>query len=135
VEPAGGAGGRSSEDRVPDRRNGWRRATALIGVLGVVFVSSATAKEFGRGDLPVCGAGGCATIRSASAVRAFSVFAFGGGRPRVVPTPRVGSASFAIRFRDGSLIGVAATTSTASGATASIAAASTAASGTDSQPA
>jgi hypothetical protein len=91
-----------------DRRVTGRRAWAvLVVVLAVVFASSATAKEFGPHDLKLCGRSGCAPIRGAETLHAFSTFAYGEGRVSVVSAPRVGAPSFAIRrVSDGNLIGV-----------------------------
>jgi hypothetical protein len=75
--------------------------------LALLFAVPAAAKEFGPRDLKVCGRSGCAPIRDVHALSAFSRFTYGDGKVTAVAAPAAGAGSFAIRFRDGSVVGVA----------------------------
>jgi hypothetical protein len=83
------------------------RRIALLAAAGVFFCA-ATAKEFGPGDLRVCGAKRCVPIEKRDELRAFSSFYYGDGRAAVTRKPRLGAPAFEIRFRDGSAAGIVA---------------------------
>jgi hypothetical protein len=72
-----------------------------------VGISDATAKNFGPGDLRLCGAGRCVSIKDRGVLRAFSSFYYGGPRPGVVDSPRRGAPAFQLRFRNGYVSGIA----------------------------
>jgi hypothetical protein len=95
---------------IPERRSsGPRHWAPLIIVPALLFAAPAAAKEFGPRDLKVCGRSGCVPIRDVHALSAFSMFTYGDGKVTAVAAPAAGTGSFAIRFRDGSLVGVVAT--------------------------
>ena len=81
---------------------------ALVVAAMFVCCSAATAKDFGPGDLRVCGAKRCVPIENRDALRAFSAFYYGDGRATVVGRPRLGAPAFEIRFRNGSAAGIVA---------------------------
>ena len=81
---------------------------ALVVAAVLVCCSAATAKDFGPGDLRVCGAKRCVTIENRDALRSFSAFYYGDGRATVVGRPRLGAPAFEIRFRNGSAAGIVA---------------------------
>ena len=84
------------------------RRIALAVAAGIFCSSAALAKDFGPGDLRVCGATRCVPIEKRAALRAFSAFYFGDGRAAVAGRPPVGAPAFEIRFRDRSAAGVIA---------------------------
>jgi hypothetical protein len=70
--------------------------TASLLIPAVVW-----AKDFGPGDLRVCGAARCRVIEDGTASSRFGRFLYGNERVVPVPTPRVGSPVFQLRFKDG----------------------------------
>jgi hypothetical protein len=84
------------------------RWIALAVAAGIFCSSAALAKDFGPGDLRVCGATRCVPIEKRDALRAFSAFYFGDGRAVGAGRPPVGAPAFEIRFRDGSAAGIVA---------------------------
>jgi hypothetical protein len=75
---------------------------ALRIALASFFLSavSAAAKEFPPGELMICGATQCRTVKPAQS-RAFSSLLWGEGRVPRGPTPRLGSPIFQLRFKGG----------------------------------
>jgi hypothetical protein len=85
------------------------RPIALIAAAAIFFCgSAATAKDFGPGDLRVCGAKRCVPIENRNALRAFSAFYYGAGRAAVTRPPPLGAPAFEIRFRDRGAAGIVA---------------------------
>lgn len=67
----------------------------------LLTVPAASAKEFGPGEIFLCGAKQCRVVTDGRTSRRFGEFLYGAGRVAVAPTPRVGSPVFQLRFRDG----------------------------------
>jgi hypothetical protein len=84
------------------------RRLALLASAAPIFASVALAKDFGPGDLRVCGAERCISIGHRDALRAFSSFYYGDSRVVVVRTPRLGTRAFELRFKDGGVAGIVA---------------------------
>jgi hypothetical protein len=77
------------------------RVLSTAVALGLVVCTWASAKEIRPGDLLVCGAQHCRTVKDPRQAQAFSSLLWG-DRPVVrAPTPPVGSPVFQLRFADG----------------------------------
>jgi hypothetical protein len=79
---------------------------ALVASTALVASSAATAKDFGPGDLRLCGARKCVAVTDRAVLRALSSFIYSDGRPAPVRTPHVGAPVFRLRFRDGYVAGM-----------------------------
>jgi hypothetical protein len=65
-----------------------------------LIATPAAAKNFGPGDLRLCGAERCATITDRAVLRALSGFIYAEGVPAPVRTPRVGAPVFELQFKN-----------------------------------
>jgi hypothetical protein len=83
-------------------------AAALIAALALLAAGSAAAKEIRPGDLYVCNSAKCVGIVDRVALKAFSVFYYGGGKVVRAPAPSSRAPAFRLRL-DGAIVGVAAT--------------------------
>jgi hypothetical protein len=71
-----------------------------------LIATPAAAKNFGPGDLRLCGAERCATITDRAALRALSGFIYSDGRSALAGTPSVGAPVFELRFKNGYVAGM-----------------------------
>ena len=69
-------------------------------------VSAATAKNFGPGDLRLCGAQRCTVITDRPLLHALGSFMYSDGRTTLARTPRAGAPVFELRFRNGYVAGM-----------------------------
>ena len=87
-----------------------RRGTALLlAVSAVIFVSAAESKDFGPGDLRLCGATGCVPIENRDVLPLLGSFYYGETPPPVARSPRLGASMLELRFRNGYVTGIVAT--------------------------
>jgi hypothetical protein len=80
---------------------------ALVGLL--IFNSGAAAKEFKPGDLRVCDAKRCVSIKSRTVLDALSAFYYDSATPPArVSAPRLGVPFFRLEFSNGYVTGIIA---------------------------
>jgi hypothetical protein len=85
-------------------------ASVLAATAALLAVPAAVAKDFGPGDLRVCGRERCVAIMNPGVMRILSAYYWGPGRaPRAGPA-RNGAPGFELRFRDGQPSGIVAST-------------------------
>jgi hypothetical protein len=87
------------------------KLTALAGLVAaatLLAAPSASAKEFGPGDLRLCNATRCAPVVDRKVVRSLSAFYYTGPTNPVATAPRLGSPMYELRFRNGYVTGVVA---------------------------
>ena len=89
-------------------------ALKIAGVLAVtatlLAVPAAMGKDFGPGDLRICGRERCVAIMNPTVMRILSAYYWGPGRaPRAGPV-RNGAPAFELRFRNGYASGLVAST-------------------------
>jgi hypothetical protein len=76
----------------------------LLGLLttsALIATTAAWAKEVPPGELMICGAKQCRTVKDPTQSRAFSSLLWGDGPVQRAPTPPVGSPVFQLRFSNG----------------------------------
>src|ERR671923_2305256 len=73
----------------------------LTATVLLLSVPAASAKEFRPGDLLVCGATQCRVINDVATTRAFGEFLYGSRPISRAAAPRIGSAVFQLRTKDG----------------------------------
>jgi hypothetical protein len=78
----------------------------LAAALLLVGVPGAVAKDFGPGDLSVCDRERCVPIVRPKIVAMLGPFYYSGEPLRVVARPRLGAASFELRFSNGYATGI-----------------------------
>ena len=84
---------------------------ALVAVASViVFAPVAAAKDFKPGDLRICTGRSCVSIENQRVLDVIGAFFYERLTPRPVGTPKPGSLSVELRFRNGYVTGVAAGT-------------------------
>ena len=86
--------------------------TFLVGLgsmVALIVVPSASAKEFGPGDLRVCNAVRCVAIVNRDALPHIGSFLYSGGRPAVVARPALGTPYYQLRFKNDYVAGIVAT--------------------------
>jgi hypothetical protein len=76
-------------------------AAVLIAATGLLAVPAAVAKDFGPGDLRVCGRTKCVPIMNRSVLRILSSYYWGPGRAPGAGPVRHGTPGFELRFRGG----------------------------------
>jgi hypothetical protein len=82
----------------------------VAAAAALVVVPGATAKDFGPGDLRVCGAAGrCVPVVDAHVLPLLGSFYYSGPQPVRMSKPRLGVPYFELRFRNGYVTGIAAT--------------------------
>jgi hypothetical protein len=87
-----------------------RALIACLGALAMLLVTPAGAKEFEPGDLRICNARRCVPIMNRPALTALGAFYYTGTQPPPrVRRPRLGAASFELRFGNGYVTGIVAT--------------------------
>jgi hypothetical protein len=80
----------------------------LIAICGLLLVPSALAKDFGPGDLRVCGRDRCVSITDRHVVRVLSRYYYSADRlVRAARVPR-GTTGFELRWRNGYASGMVA---------------------------
>ena len=89
---------------------GRRVAAALVAVAALAATPAATAKEFKPGDLRVCNAKRCVPIRNRALMPLIGTFYYGPHDVRVAAPARLGARYFELRFSNGYVTGIAATT-------------------------
>ncbi|HLM36212.1 MAG TPA: hypothetical protein VK287_00330 [Gaiellaceae bacterium] len=88
-------------------------ALKIAGVLvaaTLLAVPAAVAKDFGPGDLRVCGRERCRAIMNPGVMRALSAYYWGPGRVLRAGPVRNGAPAFELRFRNGYASGLVAST-------------------------
>ena len=82
---------------------------ALVAALVLLAVPSASAKDFGPGDLRVCNATRCVPIVKADAVKRLGPFYYSGPAPAHMSRPPLGTPYYQLRFRNNYVTGIVAT--------------------------
>ena len=86
---------------------------ALVGVLvaatALLALPSASAKEFGPGDLRVCNGSRCVPIMNRAVLPQLGSFYYGGPSPARVRAPALGVPYYQLRFDNGYVTGIVAT--------------------------
>jgi hypothetical protein len=92
------------------RERGARSLAATVAAAAAaVCVPGAAAKDFGPGDLRVCGSDACVPITSRPALRVLSGFYYTGADPVRAARPAMGVPAFELRFRNDYVTGVVGT--------------------------
>lgn len=81
--------------------------TVVVAV--ALLVPSASAKDFGPGDIRVCNETRCVAIVNAGAVRQLGPFYYSGPAPARLRTPALGTPFYELRFPNGYATGIVAT--------------------------
>lgn len=88
-----------------------RRLTRVVlAAAACVAASSASAKDFEPGDLRICNMKRCLPIADVAALETLSKFYYSGPRPRAGRPAPLGAPAFELRFGNGYVTGVVATT-------------------------
>jgi len=82
---------------------------ALVAAWALLALPSASAKNFGPGDLHVCNATRCVAIVNRSVLPQLASFYLSGPLPARVRRPPLGTPYYELRFRDGYVTGIVAT--------------------------
>jgi hypothetical protein len=85
-------------------------AVGLLALGALLATPQASAKDFGPGDLRVCGKTRCVPIMNRNALPAFNSLYWGPSRVVRAPKVPVGTPAFEVRFRNGYVSGIVATT-------------------------
>jgi hypothetical protein len=80
-------------------------AVATLAVAALVCAPASSGKDFGPGDLRLCGAKRCVSIKDRPLLRALSTFIYSGPQPRRAPAPLLGAPVLQLRFRNGYIAG------------------------------
>jgi hypothetical protein len=81
----------------------------LLAAAALAVIPSATAKDFGPGDLRVCNAHRCVPITHRAVLPLLGRFYYLDTQdPRVAPRVRLGAPYFELRFKNGYVTGIAA---------------------------
>jgi len=104
--------GQSNLDSASARNTGMRahRAAGALAASALLVVSAAAAKDFRPGDLSVCNTKRCIAIMDQDVLNAFDFFYYSGPPPPVVRSPRLGVPYFQLKFSNGYVTGIVATT-------------------------
>jgi hypothetical protein len=87
-----------------------RRACVIVLAAAALIVTpTAAGKEFKPGDLRLCSATACHTIRDQKTLDMLSSFIYVGVQPRRAQAPRLGVPYLELRFRNGYVPGIVAT--------------------------
>jgi len=103
MEPEGALGGTIGD--VPVRRI----FGCALATLALVLAAPAAAKEFKPGDLRLCNAKSCATVRDHALLDRLSSFIYTGRQPAGALSPRLGVPYLELRFSNGYVAGIIAT--------------------------
>ena len=82
---------------------------AVLGASALLILPSASAKDFGPGDLRVCSATRCEAIVNREVLPALASFYYGGPAPRRLRRPPLGVPCYQLRFRNDYVTGIVAT--------------------------
>jgi hypothetical protein len=82
---------------------------ALVGASALLAVPSASAKDFGPGDLRICNAALCVAIVNRGVLPQLGDFYYGGPPPARVDRPALGTRYYELRFDNGYVTGIVAT--------------------------
>lgn len=82
---------------------------ALVAASVLLFLPSASAKDFGPGDLRVCNATRCVAIVKPSVLPQLGSFYYSGPPPGHLRTPALGTPYYQLRFRNNYVTGIIAT--------------------------
>ena len=82
----------------------------LVLVAAAFAAPSAAAKDFQPGDLRLCGASGCAPLENAGSLKLLANFYYSDASPPKARPPRLGAPAFELRFTNGYVTGIVATT-------------------------
>ena len=85
------------------------RSLVLGVVLAVLAAPSASAKDFGPGDLRVCNPTRCVAIVNPKVLPLLGPFYYSGPSPTRISRPALGAPSYELRFRNGYATGIVAT--------------------------
>jgi hypothetical protein len=87
------------------------RRVLLVALLAAALLAlpSASAKDFGPGDLRVCNATRCVPIVKADAVKLLGPFYYSGPAPAHMSRPPLGTPYYQLRFRNNYVTGIVAT--------------------------
>jgi hypothetical protein len=77
----------------------------LVAAVALIGAAGGAAKQFGPGDLRVCGTEACVPITNPAAVKALSRLYYLGPQPATAPRPRWGASAFELRFDNGYVTG------------------------------
>ena len=101
-----------ARQRAPKARR-WMGACCLTAALLAAAVSfapdAALAKEFGPGELRLCGAQRCVPITDRGVLHALSTFYYSGAPPAIARAPRLGMPAYELRFGNDYVTGIVAT--------------------------
>ena len=86
-----------------------RSIGAVVGASALLILPSASAKDFGPGDLRVCNATRCVAIVNREVLPVLGSFYYSGPAPRRVRKPPLGVGYYQLRFRNDYVTGVVAT--------------------------
>jgi hypothetical protein len=86
----------------------WRGVGAFLVAAALVGPPGAGAKTFEPGDVRLCGVERCVPIVDRPALRALGAFMYHAPPAPVVRAPRLGAASFELRFDNGYVTGLVA---------------------------
>lgn len=82
---------------------------ALLAAAALAVIPSATAKDFGPGDVRVCNAHRCVPIVNRAVLPLLGRFYYADAYdPRAVPRARLGAPYFELRFKNGYVTGIVA---------------------------
>ena len=82
---------------------------AALAVSTLLFLPSATAKDFGPGDVRVCNATRCVAIVKPDVVSQLGPFYYSGPAPAHLRAPALGTAYYQLRFQNSYVTGIVAT--------------------------
>jgi hypothetical protein len=82
---------------------------ALVAASALLVLPSASAKEFGPGDLRLCNATRCVAIVNRDVLPQLGSFYYSGPSPARVRGTSLGAPYFELRFRNGYVTGIVAT--------------------------
>src|SRR6266487_945000 len=85
------------------------RPIAVLAVLALILSAAAAAKEFRPGDLRICNAKRCVAITDQGVLDTLSAFYYGDKKPSRVSAPRRHVPYFELRFTNGYVTGIVAT--------------------------
>jgi hypothetical protein len=83
--------------------------SALVILVALVALPAASAKDFHPGDLRVCSSSRCVAVVNREVLPLLGSFYYGGAPPAHVRRPRLRTAYYELRFRNGYVTGIVAT--------------------------
>jgi hypothetical protein len=81
----------------------------ILALSASQMAGSASAKDFRPGDLRICGAENCVSVRDMTVLNSFDRFYYSGPVPARARAPELGVSYFELRYRNGYVTGIAAT--------------------------